>query len=844
LSDVISQPGGETGADRDLPEATQEEQDAVKLWLQRVDRAERNEERRTWAEKLPDWRKRVYGTQHEDKSGEAMVRTNMIFASIAAIMPRVYAKNPEIACKPTDAVPGNRMGVVKKFAATAEKVLRSLLVREGKLKKRAKHNVRAASTTGYGILKLGYQKEYRGDAVMVRRMQDTQDNLATIEARLLELKKEDDPIQLSRQRDELKSNLAAVASGNEVKIFKGFVVDCVRSEDFLVLDDSITSFDEYAEAGALGQLIWITAGTFKKYFKYDPRGTCTLYNMIGAKDAGAATEGQQSQDMFVCVVEIWDRENGVVRTTAKGSKRWCRQPYAPKYTSQRWYPFFALGFNLVEGRWRPISDVELLQGLQNEYNTTRTNYADVREKSVPVRVFRKAGNMKEEDIEALMNSRNKDWIGVEGNPGKPIADDVMQLDGLRIDPAAYDVSQIRNDMDLVMGLSDASRANLIKPKTATEAEIMQEALTERMGERRDTNEDLISEMGEAALEISLRDFSKDEIKAIAGDEAEWPEQASVDEIFSLVQVSVRAGSTGKPNAQQDREQWGKLMPIVSEAMEKVATLRLNGQFDMAEATVALLRETLKRFEENLDVDALIPPVKKDENGQPIAQVQAMQENQQMKQELEEVKKALEECQQALQKAQAGEQSRVAKIEADKAIALAQEQSKRDLAAQEHERAQRDAAIKADEERAAEEAKRHQRELDADTQRLAEQAELERRDRLERDQMSREDRLAEKKIEAEQATKIRVAEINAGAKQAAAEVGAEAKTEAAEVGADAKVKTAKAGEKGEAAPKSELGQLLSEFKDFMEADRVPEYDEKGMMTRVRVVPKKKPAKATP
>jgi membrane protein involved in colicin uptake len=138
---------------------------------------------------------------------------------------------------------------------------------------------------------------------------------------------------------------------------------------------------------------------------------------------------------------------------------------------------------------------------------------------------------------------------------------------------------------------------------------------------------------------------------------------------------VRAGSSGKPNAQQDREQWGKIMPIVSEAMEKVATLRLNGQFDMADAVIALLRETLKRFEENLDVDALIPPVKKDENGQPIAQQQAIIENQKMKQQLEELQQNLEECQQLLQKAQAGEQSKAAKVEADKAIALAQEQAR-------------------------------------------------------------------------------------------------------------------------------------------------------------------------
>jgi hypothetical protein len=162
-------------------------------------------------------------------------------------------------------------------------------------------------------------------------------------------------------------------------------------------------------------------------------------------------------------------------------------------------------------------------GLQDEYDRTRQNYADVREKAVPVLVFRKAGGLTEDDIKALTDRKNKDTIGVEGNPAVPLTQDIIWFAGAKIDPAAYDVSMIRNDMDLVSGRSDASRANLIKPKTATEAEIMQEAMQSRVGERRDTHEDLLSEMGEAALEIALRDLTKDEVKQIAGADAEWPE---------------------------------------------------------------------------------------------------------------------------------------------------------------------------------------------------------------------------------------------------------------------------------------------------------------------------------
>jgi hypothetical protein len=191
---------------------------------------------------------------------------------------------------------------------------------------------------------------------------------------------------------------------------------------------------------------------------------------------------------------------------------------------------------------------------------------------------------------------------------------------------------IRNDMDLVSGRSDASRANLIKPKTATEAEIMQQAMQSRVGERRDTHEDLLSDMGEAALEIALRDLTKAEVQQIAGEDAEWPENPeTVETIFRQVSVKVRAGSSGKPNQQKEREQWGQLLPVIKETMQAVAELRAQGNYDMAEAACELLRETLRRFDEHLDLDAIIPPTEKDENGKPIAQQQAAMELVQCKQ---------------------------------------------------------------------------------------------------------------------------------------------------------------------------------------------------------------------
>jgi len=653
--------------DKDF-EPSQDEKTAVKHWLDRVRRAEEEPRRKEWFELLEKLRGYVYGTEHKDPSGNKLTRTNLTFATIATLVPRIYAKNPDIAVAPTAAVGKDMLAMVKKFAATCESLLSQMLVKEAKLKKRMKSNVRSAMTTSYGVVKMLFQKSLSGDPLVIRRIQDTQENIAKIEALAADMKEGDDVQKLAIQRDELRGQLEGLRSGNEVKIFKGFVVDRMRSEDFLILDDSIAEFDEYVDAAALGHVVWMTVDDYKAKFKHEPKAA-TKYNTPFAKAEGQEKDGQGLGDMFVCVIEIWDKSAGVIRTVAKGSNRWCREPYAPKNTPQRWYPFYVLGFNLVEGRWRPNSDVELLMNLQDEYNTTRTNFADARKDSVPIRVFRKGGSLTEEDIKALsVARRNRDWIGVEGNPSVKINDDIMQLDGPKIDPQAYDVTLIRNDMDMMAGLSDASRANLIQAKTATEAEIMRDSLGLRVDERRDTNEDLMSEMAEAALEIALRDMSKEEVKQLAGEDAEWPSDLSVDQIFAMVNVSVRAGSSGKPNADKDREQWTKLLPEIKGSMETVSKLRETGHFDMADAMIELLRETLRRFQEKLDVDSLIPPIEKDAEGKPVAQAQAMQQAAQLKQEVAELTEQLQGCQQELQKAQAGEQSKVAQINADKELA--------------------------------------------------------------------------------------------------------------------------------------------------------------------------------
>lgn len=714
----------ERKSEADVPE---DERQFVGKLLSKITRAV--ELRKNFDEKvLPKLRRAVWGTEANSLQTEATVRANLTYATLATMLPHVYAKNPEIAITPTEAVDDTEFEKWRDFCKTAQIFLNRTLVEEAGLKRRAKANVRSAMTTGMGWLKMIFQENIIKDPLIEQRQNDMQDNLRKVETLIAQA---DDEARAGHEarREEIKQMMASHQQSNEVRVFKGFAVDRVRTEDMFILDEAIIEFDDYVNAKLIAHRLFMDDETYEQTFGSKPLPGATSFGQPSAADI-TDDEGKRvslsdkaaGAVNFRAVFEVWDKTANRIYTVAMGNAGYCRAPYTPDGSPQRWYPFYGLAFNLVEGRFRPVSDVELIQKLQDEYSQTRHLYAEARKEAVPVRVFRKGGSLTEEDIDKLSNRRARQWIGIEGNPQTPLAQEFMQLDGVKIDAAAYDVTLIRNDIDMMVGLSDASRSNLIKAKTATEAEIMQQGLQNRVAERQDTNEDLVSDMAVAALEIALQKFSKAEIEEVVGKGTVWREDLteidigateardqqialsaqqalnplqpqppvmkplSVEAIFHRIRAAVRAGSTGRPNQAKEREQWTQLLPVINETMQQVGELRMQGQFDLADSKVELLRETLRRYDERIDVDAFIPRLQKGEDGKPVQQAQEMQamqqkiaEAQKVAEELQKTQEQLQQCEQDLAIAKHAQEARIAEADAQHAMKTADATAKTEIA---------------------------------------------------------------------------------------------------------------------------------------------------------------------
>lgn len=595
----------------------------------------------------------------QQKTGEELVRTNLIFSTIATIYPQVYAKNPDLSFAPAEAVGDDKYDEVKKYGKTVEVVLQRLMMREGNLKGRVKAATRAAMLCEVGWLKVTYQKDVREDPEIINRLNDVQDNIERLKAKLAQSNEDNGDQDLILA--ELEAQAMNLKTSTETVVSSGLVIDKLMSEDVIVLDPTIRDFADYPQAGAMAQRTWMDEDKFRDKFKRAPSSKATswagrsIQSATGKEGSSGSTPVGEKEATFCAVWEIWDKHVNTVYTWCEGEEEWCRDPFQPKKVGRRWYPFFGLSFNPVDGELYGLSDVELLIGLQDEYNSTRDALAKHRKYAIPLRVVRAGGSLSPQDVDNIRKGEYGDTVVIGGDSSVPLSNDVTTLEGPPINPALYDVSMIRTDIEMVSGASDASRGMVAQAKTATEAEIMQQGLASRTAERQDVIEDVIEDMARYAIEILTGELTIQEVVRFAGVDAVWPEGGQIDAVFDVLNLEIRAGSTGKPNKNGEREQWIQLMPIMQEAIAKVTELRAAGQNDMADAITELTRESLRRFDERIDLDSFIPRKKEGELDPGAMQMESQQKDMQMQQ----MQQIIQQLQGELQKAQQADQSKQA-----------------------------------------------------------------------------------------------------------------------------------------------------------------------------------------
>jgi hypothetical protein len=591
----------------DPPEADERNLALIKRYQNAIECA--LEDARPLRKRVDELRRYVRGVQHlaeGEKPDEDEVRANLILGILQTLVPLYYAKDPEIDVSPEEQVEDQSYGALQKFCATLTVVLNRMLIRDGALKRRITRTIPSAMTAGVAWIKLTYQRDYWQDPLAKNRLNDAQDNLAQLRTLTERIERGDADTQAEEAR--LEQQIAALEAQVDVIRSEGLVLDFVRDDDVLILDDGLTTFSEYPQADEIAHQIWMTCERFEERFGKKPSGTRygDKRDKSEGEPKGAGHRGKRPQ--FVRVFEIWSRRDMTIYTMEFGARDWARPPYRPARTGRRWYPFFALFWNELDGQFHPVSDVEQWTGLADEYNAMRTQLAQARRDNKSGFVYRLGGALTDDDVQNIANRPSSGMVGVHTTGSQsPLKDELVPYPTTVIDATAYDTTPVLRDFEQTSGASDASRAAIQKAKTATEAEIQALGMQSRTAYRQDTIEDLIGEMAVHAAQVLLHELTPEQVARVAGPGYVWPSTPS-DDVSDLVQVRIKAGSTGKPNRHQEREAWVQIAPQIVQFIDKVLAYRQAGLNEQAEGVIEMLRETLRRFDERIDIGQFFPPL--------------------------------------------------------------------------------------------------------------------------------------------------------------------------------------------------------------------------------------------
>lgn len=525
-----------------------------------------------------------------------------------------------------------------RFAETAQIVISKSWKRAG-LKRVMKRVLRSALSVGPGWFKSYVYSEQGRNPVLEKELKDARDNLQRIQALQDDLVGDaPDADSPELTAEEIKMQIAGLEKRVELMVKRGQCIDFLRAEDIQISLD-VPTLADYRDADWISHDLYIekdtAAARFKDRLKESDLKSAVEYvqrvqqqnqapldgyaspelaipegTYVKATDnqgQGSGQTGSNNSVKFVKVVELWDHRDMNVKTFIDGVDKWAVEPYPPEHASSRFFPFFQLALFEVDGSRHPQSLIDRMWKLQDEYSSRRSSGRKTRERSIPGTVFNSA-EMSVEEVSKLEKSVEQEYTGVRTTtPGADINKVMGPKPIPNIDIAIFDTKEILYDMNVVSGVQEAQASGASNANTATEADIQQSGFATRTGADRDTEEELLTEFAQYTLEIAVQGLTARDVQRMAGPFAFWPEGMDVEDILTLVEVEVEAGTTGKPREKADKETWATLLPLIMQLVPQIRMSEQTGDIGMADTLKNILRETLKRLDDRMSLESILAP---------------------------------------------------------------------------------------------------------------------------------------------------------------------------------------------------------------------------------------------
>src|ERR1039458_7939515 len=230
---------------------------------------------------------------------------------------------------------------MEKLARTLEIVI-SRLWKDGKLKRKAKKNVRSILSVAEGWLKCTMIADKEPNSELETALNDTRETIAHLEAceKLLEDPQGMDEDEITAEKAEKKALLEELEDKVEMTIKRMFAIDFVRAEQIQVSTD-VDSIEDYLDANWIGNEIYIEKEdalarfprleledlkTAKQYYQSRPKDSAAIADdserQLTAADAEnySTNNSDAEESALYRIIEIWDRRDKQIRTLMEGVK--------------------------------------------------------------------------------------------------------------------------------------------------------------------------------------------------------------------------------------------------------------------------------------------------------------------------------------------------------------------------------------------------------------------------------------------------------------------------------------------------------------------------------------------
>ncbi len=298
-------------------------------------------------------------------------------------------------------------------------------------------------------------------------------------------------------------------------------------------------------------------------------------------------------DKMCMVWVVQHRKHGLEYHLCDGYKDFLKEPEAPEFEVEGFFRTIPLILNQIENEERiyPPSDVYMLRHPQAEYNRSRQMLREHRRANRPAYIASK-GSLTGEDMAKLSSHPANAVIELEGmTQGDKVQDLIQAKPVVPIDPNLYDTSFVFDDFMRTGGSQEANLGGTAGD-TATESTIAESSRMSNVRSNTDDIDGALAAIARASGQILLQAEQKERVMEIVGPGAVWPEY-SMREIMEEISLTVRAGSSGRPNKAQDLQNWERAMPFL---------LQLPGL-----DPEWVVRETIRRLDDTLDLAEAYKP---------------------------------------------------------------------------------------------------------------------------------------------------------------------------------------------------------------------------------------------